>query len=592
MSAIQELRATSLATRAVPADLLVTASAAAQSDVPSAIVQVGSQTIDFANQAFASFVGLPIEQLLGTSFQALSSDRARAEAVIERAWRKGVSELAPDLPYRDTNTRSGQGRCGATIVQPLLGVSEPAVLVQLVDTTAVRASGSTFLQAAVELRQANEQLVLASLREHELAERAEEATREVERLLARQRFLADASQALGRSLDLRATLQTAAELALPSLADACVVQLGAGEPEASFTLAHADPAWAARLVPSQVELARASDVTELVQRVVLTRASVSRAVPAHDVPDDVAGAAAPVSLWRSLQAHSLLALPLQARETVFGVMILVASEPGRVFGPDELELASSLARRASLALDNARLYDDARSAVRVRDDVLAIVSHDLRNPLSAISMSVQRLLKMAPCQEPQVSAPLSLIQRSSKHMRRLIEELLEVASIQTGQLALEPSAVSARQLVSEAIDLLAPLAQRRGVELVGQLDEGDLVFTCDLERVVRVLVNLAGNALKFSPRDSHVRICARAHEGGVCFEVIDQGPGVAKCDQPKLFDRYWKGDQSGRRGMGLGLYIARGIVEAHGGHIGVHSVPPHGATFSFHLPSAPASLAK
>jgi signal transduction histidine kinase len=287
---------------------------------------------------------------------------------------------------------------------------------------------------------------------------------------------------------------------------------------------------------------------------------------------------------RELGAQSGLAVPLMARGGIIGVLFLVAFSD-RAFEPWDEECTLELGKRVARALDNAQLFYEATQASRMREDVLAIVSHDLRSPLNAVTMSVQQLLRtMAGTESSTTRNGLQLIARSSEHMRRLIEELLEVANIQTGHLVLHCTETSLEDLLVRAVELVQASSSHKGVHLSSRSGPPATRLTCDVDKVVRVIVNLLSNAIKFTPRGGSIDLSTFAGDDAVQIAVRDSGPGIASEQQPRLFEQYWKGDQTGRIGMGLGLYIARGIVEAHGGRIWVESELSHGSTFTFTLP--------
>jgi signal transduction histidine kinase len=257
----------------------------------------------------------------------------------------------------------------------------------------------------------------------------------------------------------------------------------------------------------------------------------------------------------------------------------------------DLDLAIDLARRAAAAVDNARLYAAAQRATRSRDDMLAIVSHDLRNPLSTIQLSAQLLMDLhAEGATVPLVQQLGVIRRSVDRANALIRDLLDVSRIESATLMVDTAPLDARELLRELADEFAPLARDRGLALdVGWAGEGDATVLADRERIVQVLSNLVGNALKFTPRGGTVGIRAEPKGHDVCFSVRDSGIGVPAEHLPHLFDRFWQARQHRRAGAGLGLYIVKGIVEAHGGTITVDSAPQAGTTFSFTVPTPSAA---
>jgi signal transduction histidine kinase len=231
-----------------------------------------------------------------------------------------------------------------------------------------------------------------------------------------------------------------------------------------------------------------------------------------------------------------------------------------------------------------RLYADAREAAAAREEVLKIVSHDLRNPLSTIGMAAELILEQ-PDAATQARS-VSIIRRTSDRMNRMVQDLLDVAKLETGRLAIEVEDVTVQALVDEAVETLGPLAAEQELTLTTVLAP-DLPLVCvDRGRVLQVLSNLIGNAMKFTPAGGSITIHAQPDIGAVRLAVRDTGPGIPPDQMQRIFGRFWQAKPSDRRGLGLGLTIARSIVEAHGGRIGAESQPGEGAEFWFTLPAA------
>lgn len=228
---------------------------------------------------------------------------------------------------------------------------------------------------------------------------------------------------------------------------------------------------------------------------------------------------------------------------------------------------------------------EAEAAVRARDDVLRIVSHDLGNSLSAVLVTTTLLLRSLP-EDGEVRARVGSIRQLAEQMQRLRQDLLDVASIEAGRLSVEPDWHEPRELLDATREHFAPVAAERGVGLRVEVGDGLPPVVADRERVLQVLANLVGNALKFTPEGGRITLGAVREGEAVRISVADTGPGIAPEHLPHVFDRYWKTRGGNRHGAGLGLAICKGIVEAHGGCIGVESVPAEGSTFAFTLPAA------
>lgn len=250
----------------------------------------------------------------------------------------------------------------------------------------------------------------------------------------------------------------------------------------------------------------------------------------------------------------------------------------------ERQIAASLERE-----QEARAA--AEAAVRARDDVLHVVSHDLGNSLSAIVVTTTVLLRTLPEPEPgagdDVRRRIASVRELARRMQRLRQDLLDVASIEAGRLSIEWDRWAPGVLAAEAVEAAAPLAAEKGVALDAEVPDGLPEVEGDRERVLQVLANLLGNAVKFTPAGGHVRLRAGADAREVRFSVHDTGPGIPPEHREHVFERFWKVRDSNRHGAGLGLAIARGIVEAHQGRIWVESAPGQGSAFHFTLPLFP-----
>ena len=225
----------------------------------------------------------------------------------------------------------------------------------------------------------------------------------------------------------------------------------------------------------------------------------------------------------------------------------------------------------------------AERASRVRDEVLGMVSHDLRSPLTAIAMSANALLDGS----GDVPVLASAIARSSEWALHIIRDLLDVTAIEAGRLTVHREPMTAQAITEMLWSMFAPSAAGAGVTLEVERPDPALWIDADVDRVVQAVGNLVGNAIKFTPRGGRVSLTVRRDDDAVRFRVQDTGCGIAPENMPRLFDRYWQAHVSGRGGAGLGLPIAKGIAEGHGGRIEVESRPGSGSTFTLVLPEQP-----
>lgn len=242
-------------------------------------------------------------------------------------------------------------------------------------------------------------------------------------------------------------------------------------------------------------------------------------------------------------------------------------------------------RARELSLELSGRIAEAERATRTRDEVLAMVAHDLRNPLNLVYTSADLLLDAGTGLEPKQREQLQVIHRAAERMNRLIQDLLEVSSAEAGQIAIEPHSQSPEHLVREACSLSQHVAEEKSIELVCEADADLPAVQADHDRILQVFNNLIGNALKFTPEGGRVVVHAEPAPAAVRFSITDTGPGIPEADLPHIFDRFWQAERSHQGGAGLGLAIARGIIAAHGGEIRVESTVGRGSTFTFTLPA-------
>jgi signal transduction histidine kinase len=230
-----------------------------------------------------------------------------------------------------------------------------------------------------------------------------------------------------------------------------------------------------------------------------------------------------------------------------------------------------------------RLYDDAQRVIDAREEILGIVAHDLRNPLNTISMATSMLIE-DPLPDSARIGHLKIIRRAGERMNHLIQDLLSVTTIEAGRLSIAPAKMSVTDLLTEAADTLGPIAREKSLTFETSAADDLPAVRADHARVLQVLSNLVGNAVKFTPAGGTITVSAVRQGGRVRCSVADTGPGIPAGQIPRLFGKFWQAKRGDGRGVGLGLAIARGIVEAHGGTIDVRSEVGQGSVFSFELP--------
>ena len=227
----------------------------------------------------------------------------------------------------------------------------------------------------------------------------------------------------------------------------------------------------------------------------------------------------------------------------------------------------------------------AEAKIAAREEILAVVSHDLGNPIAAASTGATLLVRRGEMLgDDAIRRQAELVQRALERMYKLVTDLLHASQIEGGRLPMEKGVHEASDILRQALEMFQPLAARTSQELVASFPETSGVVACDRDRVHQVLSNLIGNALKFTGEKGKISIALTLRADEAEFSVRDSGPGIHPADIPHIFDRYWQAAAHKRRGLGLGLAIAQGIVLAHGGRIWAESEPGRGATFRFTLP--------
>jgi signal transduction histidine kinase len=242
--------------------------------------------------------------------------------------------------------------------------------------------------------------------------------------------------------------------------------------------------------------------------------------------------------------------------------------------------------RARLLRNEQEARAAAEAAVMARDEVLRIVAHDIGNSLSAVKIHARVLERTLPADQGDVRSRIESIRHLTQQMDRLRQDLLDVAAIEAGRLSFEPAELDVGEVVDDVLAGVTGLAAEKEMEVGASIGADLPAAWADRERIHQVLSNLVGNAVKFTPHGGRVLVSAVAEDGEARVSVADTGPGIPPEHLPHVFDRFWQARSTRRAGAGLGLAIARGIVEAHGGEIGAASEPGRGTTFHFTLPLA------
>ncbi|NUO49911.1 MAG: DUF4118 domain-containing protein [Polyangiaceae bacterium] len=407
------------------------------------------------------------------------------------------------------------------------------------------------------------------------------------------KLLADAGTALASSLDYHETLATVARLAVANMADFCAVDIIENDGEVRRVQVAAKSPANAWICDALMRVTLDRDRPHLARPVLRSQGPIFMQSCPPDLADRLATSEEHRAALRAMAIGSLIAVPLLGRERLLGAIVFVSTVGSRSYEMRDVELAESIAARAAISIENARLFRSAREAVQARDRVLAVVAHDLRNPLGNILMQTALLREQTASDAEWDRTPSGRVERAATRMNRLIQDLLDAARIDEGHMQIQRVCVAPQALLTEAVEAQRPLAVAHEVQIGVEAPAALPEVVADRDRILQVFENLLGNALKFVGRGGHIVVGAECCGGALRFRVSDDGPGIAPELIPHLFDRFASGRLHPTGGIGLGLSIAKGIVESHGGRIWVESTPGRGSTFFFSIPvdgSTPQSI--
>jgi PAS domain S-box-containing protein len=400
-----------------------------------------------------------------------------------------------------------------------------------------------------------------------------------------QEFLADVGAVLNSTLDYEETLTNIAQMAVRDLADFCgvdIVDQDGTVRRLKVLSRDASKSWICDLLmkvsPDQDHPSLIRPVLENQKTLLIERLS----------PEQLSGFSQSEEHLQALRAagpHSVIATPLLARGKLVGVILLVSCLPNRVYGPSDVRLAEELARRAALSIENARLFGEAQRAIKTREEILAIVSHDLGNSLAAIELGAYPFCQAEQIDANEVREYAQGVQHSAAEMKLLISDLLDFARIQSGTLSIVPSARKLSNILMPAVVNLRTLAGAKRQTVEVDLPSSLPDVAVDARRIRQIVANLVWNAVKFTPLEGTITISARQHIDQVVVSVKDTGPGIPQEHLSNIFNRFWQVPGTTQKGSGLGLSIAKSIVEAHGGTIWAESELGHGSSIFFTLPS-------
>jgi signal transduction histidine kinase/CheY-like chemotaxis protein len=428
---------------------------------------------------------------------------------------------------------------------------------------------------------------LRLVREREEAEHERTARAAAERAAHRSAFLAKAGVLLSESLDYEETLGRLGRLCVQELADVCVLDIVEGGEINRLPAACADPAKEPLLERLRSRHPAHWASPHPAARCLRDGQPISVPEFTDDLLRSMCDDEEHVELIRAIGVRSLVAVPLVARGQKLGVLSLGSGAPGR-YSQADLELAQEVAERAAIAIDNARLYRETQRAVRMRDEFLVVASHELRTPVTSLNLSLRTLAEARrsgrQAESETMRELLEIAERQGIRLVRLVNHLLDdVERGEFGGLALSLSEIDLGALVRDVVQRFRAEASRAGCPLWIRCDV-PVVARCDPSRIDQVVTNLLSNAIKFGARKP-IEITLGQEDGMVRLTVRDHGIGIDPSHQARIFERFERAAPVQHySGLGLGLYVSRGIVEAHGGVLRVESGLGTGSAFTMELP--------
>ena len=447
---------------------------------------------------------------------------------------------------------------------------------------------TAFHPVDIQVGTALSNLVAAALTAADLYEEQRHAREAADHARQRAAYLAQAGTVLSSSLDYEATLRSVANLSVPTIADWCAVDILAdGGSLHRIAVAHVDP--------KKVEFARMlaerypadPKAPGGVHEVIRT----GKAAYMSRIPPALLEAAAQDDeqrrIIRELHFTSYMCVALTVQGKAIGAITFVSAESGRQYSDDDVRFARELAARASLAVENARAYERANEASRLKDEFLATLSHELRTPLNAV-LGYARMMRTQTVSEKKAQGVWDVVERNATALKQIIEDVLDVSRIVAGRLRLNVEPVDLPAILREAVATVMPAADAKGVRVETVIETVATLVSGDADRLQQIVWNLISNAIKFTARGGKVQLRLSRVNSHVEVTVSDTGRGISPDFLPFVFERFRQADASFSRehgGLGLGLAIAKQLTELHGGAITAASGgPDQGATFTVTLP--------
>ncbi len=416
---------------------------------------------------------------------------------------------------------------------------------------------------------------------------------DAERSAAAATLLANAGRILSGLHDLKTTLSEVASQAVPLLCDYCVIDLLDDDGQIQrVAVCHSDKSKEPLIRELQERYPASWNPDSLVVKAIRSGEAQLLHSVGRNLLESVAENPEHLKLLVALNPTSAMVAPLMVRGKTFGAIAFVRSDVSTPYVSADLDLGQEVARRAATAIDNAMLYENLCEADRRKDEFLATLAHELRNPLAPIRNGLE-LVRIAPNTEV-IEQARSMMERQVNQLVRLVDDLMDVSRISRGKLALRTETVDLAKVVESAIETSRPLFEELRHEVVVTMPRGKILIEADVIRLAQAFLNLLNNAAKYSDPGSQIDLVVERLEDTVSISVIDRGIGIERDQLRKIFDLFSQVDRSlekSRGGLGIGLTLVKQLVTMHGGEVEARSDGPgRGARFIVRLPISPASL--
>lgn len=522
------------------------------------------------NKAGQDLLGFPCQEMIGKNdFDFFPKEQAESFVQKDREVLKGLEIV--DIPEEPISTLHKGVRILRTKKIPLLDAEGvPRYLLGISeDITEEKKATAARLQRIQEEAIYNER----------------------ESVAKKNAFLAEASIALASSLDYHESLERLGRLIVSSLCDWCTITICKDKEYERVISVHKDPA-------KQDLIKRLKDLPPLAEeqrgngalsKVIKSGVPyVASPVVDENLVDEVSSPRH-LKLLREIGIKAFLIVPIMSRNGTIGALLLTNTTSDKGFDLEAQKFAEELSRRIGIAIENALLYERAKTAIEIRDEFISIASHELKTPLTSMSLQLQLLRRnLKPelhADDPALDKLVKGLDRSivqAKQLARLIEDLLDVSHIQAGTINFNIINLDLSKLVRDVVDRYSGPLAAAGCSVTVQIEDGVLIQG-DQSRIEQILVNLISNAIKYAPKQP-VKIILICRDSMAELMVCDSGPGISKSEQAIIFDRFGRGAAKNVVGLGLGLFISRQIAVGHGGEIRVESEPGQGACFIVQLP--------